>query len=354
MRICSTLAFAALMLSSVGCQLSYYAHSAYHQSKLLSSRISIDRALRSHDVTEEQKRKLRLVQEVKKFAQNDLGLASSQNYTTFVQLDDKYVTYVVQAAYAWELKSYLWHFPLVGSVPYKGYFTRARAEEEARGFPKNQYDTYVRGVSAYSTLGWLQDSVLSSMLQYEDQDLVEVIIHETVHSTLYIKSAADFNERMATFLGQVGMKQFYQQKEGVDSKFIQIADDEIRDQKIFSKFISSELQDLKVWYEANKGKITPEIKTARLKEINQHFASQIKPQLKSGSYSGFEKRELNNAFLLAYKTYEYNLDDFAQVYSHFQGDFKKTLECLKGLKKSKNPDQGLKDLVKTFSSNSHN
>jgi predicted aminopeptidase len=327
----------------------YYAHSAYHQSKLLSSRISIDRALRSGDVTEEQKRKLRLVQEVKKFAENDLGLASTSNYTTFVQLKDKYVTYVVQAAYAWELKPYLWHFPLVGSVPYKGYFTRDRAEEEAKGFPKDEYDTYVRGVSAYSTLGWLQDSVLSSMLRYEDQDLVEVIIHETVHSTLYIKSAADFNERMATFLGQVGMKLFYQQKEGGDSKFIRIADEEIRDQKIFSKFISKELQELKSWYELNKGKVTPETKAARLREINQHFADQIKPQLKSGAYADFEKRELNNAFLLAYKTYEYDLDDFAQVYSHFHGDFKQTLECLKGLKKSRNPDQGLKDLLKGFS-----
>ncbi|NJL24961.1 MAG: aminopeptidase, partial [Calothrix sp. SM1_5_4] len=192
---------AVALAGAVGCHTGYYLHGAYNQSKLLHQRRPIEHALRDSRLSEESKRKLRLVQEVKKFAEEDLKLKPSRNYTTFVQLDEPYVTYIVQASDAWELKPYLWHFPLVGKVPYKGYFRKALAEEEAAGFDRSKYDVFVRGVSAYSTLGWLQDSVLSSMLRYDDTDLVETIIHETLHTTLYIKSAAEFNERMATFMG---------------------------------------------------------------------------------------------------------------------------------------------------------
>jgi hypothetical protein len=107
-------------------------------------------------------------------------------------------------------------------------------------------------------------------------------------------------------------------------------------------FISAVLRVLKIWFEANNGHVTAESKTARLQLIKDHFVATVKPQLGPHSYSDFEKRELNNAYLLAYQTYEYNLDDFAKVYSHFGNDFKKSLEFLKTLKDSKAPDQDLK------------
>jgi predicted aminopeptidase len=322
----------------------YYLHNAYYQSKLINSRKSIDKALRSSKLSDEQKRKLRLVEEVKAFAESRLGLVKTSNYTTYVQLDEPYVTYVVQAAYAHELKSYLWKFPFVGEVPYKGYFKKKYADEEAATFNKNEFDTYVRGVSAYSTLGWFQDSVLSSMLRYDDRDLVEVILHETVHATLFIKDAADFNERMATFLGHEGMKMFYLNKEGKGSAELKKAEDDTHDQNLFSAFITKELQDLKKWYEDNKGKVTADRKAARLKEIQKRF-SELKKKFKSDGYLDFEKRELNNALLLSYQTYEYSLADFEKLFRFNGGDFKRTLNWLMTLKKSKKPDQVLKDFV---------
>lgn len=320
-------------------------HSAYYQSKLAKSRQPIEKALQSDQLSEEQKRKLRLVQEVKAFGESQLGLEKSKNYTSFVQLDEPYVTYIVQAALAYELKPYLWHFPFVGKVPYKGYFRRALADEEAREFDKTKYDTYVRGVSAYSTLGWFQDSVLSSMLRYDDVDLVETILHETIHTTLYIKSAADFNERLATYMGHEGMKLFYLQKEGASSPHLKEAQDATHDQKLFSLFITQELEHLKTWYEENKARMTPELKSERLKEVQKRFVTELKPKLKTKSYSDFEKRDLNNALLLAYKTYEYSLDDFEKVYAHFGRDYRKTLEWMKGLEKQKDPEKALKDFA---------
>lgn len=344
-RILKGLGAGLVLTSSLGCQIGYYVHSAYHQSVLFNNRISIDRALRSSKLTDAQKSKLKLVQEVKVFAEQELGLKASSNYTTYVPLDGPYVTYIVQAAHAYELKPFHWKFPFVGEVPYKGYFSKSRADQEAATFAKDQFDTYVRGVTAYSTLGWFQDSVLSSMLGYQDYDLVEVIIHETVHTTLFIKNAAQFNERMATFLGEQGMRLFYRQKEGDHTNQIRQSNDDSHDRQLFSKFITKEVNDLKKWYETHRGQLKPEDKSARLKELQQRFTNELRPKLKTKSYQEFEKRELNNAFLLAYQTYEYSLDDFQKLFDKNGEDFKKTMAYLTTLKNTSQPDQVLKDYV---------
>ena len=334
-----------MILSCSGCQLGYYLHSAYHQTKLVNRRQKIEAVLKGDKLTDAQKAKLRLVQEVKAYGESSLGLAKSKNYTTFVQLDEPYVTYIVQAAMAFELKPYLWHFPFVGDVPYKGYFVKSMAEEEAASFDKAKYDTYVRGVSAYSTLGWFQDSVLSSMLRYDDADLAETILHETIHTTLYIKSAADFNERMAVFMGHEGMRKFYLQREGTDSAHLKEAVADAADQKLFSAFLTREVEALKSWYEAHRSGMTPTLKEQRLEEIHQRFKSEVRPQLKTKAYGEFEKTKLNNALILAYRTYEYSLADFEKLYAHFKGDFTQTLDWLKGLEKVENPEKKLHEFV---------
>lgn len=338
------------MTSCLGCQIGYYLHSAYNQTKLINRRLKISEVLKQNKLTDVQKAKLRLVQEVKAFGESTLGLKKSKNYTTFVQLDEPYVTYIVQAAHIFELKPYLWHFPFVGDVPYKGYFRKSLADEEAKSFDTTKYDTYVRGVSAYSTLGWFQDSVLSSMLRYDDADLAETILHETIHTTLYIKSAAEFNERMAVFMGHEGMRLFFEQREGKGSPHILEAERDAADQKLFSQFLTKEVEDLKVWYEQNKDKMTLELKAQRLKEIQDRFHKQVRPNLKTKAYTDFETEKLNNALLLAYRTYEYSLEDFEKLYEHFHQNFNETLTWLKGLEKVDKPAEKLRAFVDSFKS----
>jgi predicted aminopeptidase len=239
------LSVVAIALLLCGCQIDYLAHSAYNQSKILRARKPIEKVLADPAVNEETKRKLRLVLEVKKFAEEKLGLSSNRNYLTYVALDRDSVSYVLQVAPFNELSHYEWDYPIVGKMPYKGFFNKDLAKEEAKKFPEDKWDTYIRGVSAYSTLGWFHDPVLSSMLKYSDHDLVNTIIHETVHANVYIKNHADFNERLAMFLGGVGMKEFYTQKEGIDSKTLKDVANEEVDEKTFSEFISRELDGLK-------------------------------------------------------------------------------------------------------------
>ena len=198
-----------LFLGTTGCQFTYLVKSGYEQAKILARRVPLEEALNDASTSEDVKSKLRLAREAREFAERHLGLTKTNNYTSFVTLDRPDVSYVISAAPEYKLEAYLWSYPIVGSLPYKGFFEEAEAKEEATKMHSDGFDTHVRGVSAYSTLGYFNDPILSSMVRYKDEDLVNLIIHESVHATLYVKSSADFNERMAVFLGNKGTEAFY-------------------------------------------------------------------------------------------------------------------------------------------------
>lgn len=332
----------AFLLS--GCQINYYLHTGYQQSKLLWNRVPVEEALKNPKLTEKQKAKLLLAQEAKNFAENELGLKSNGNYESFVFLDRDAVTYVVQVAYANELKSYEWKFPIVGAVPYKGYFKKELAEKEAARFPKSEYDTWIRGVRAYSTLGWFRDPITSPMLLYREHDLVETIIHELTHATIYVKNHAEFNERLATFVGVEGAKLFYQKKEGSDSKTKRLIENEQHDLELFSPFISEELGSLRQWYKETPSDAIIQLKEDRIKDIQRRFDSQVKPRLRTDMFGEFSKRELNNAILMSFQTYVSDLSAFEDLYKKLDEDLPRFIQEILKLKKSKRPDLDLKSL----------
>jgi Predicted aminopeptidase len=337
----------SLLVALSGCQLGYYSKSAYNQMKLLNARVPIDEALKDPALTENERGKLQLAQKARVFAENDLHLKATKNYTSYVKLDRPYVTYVVSAAPKWELKHYYWDYAFVGKMPYKGYFNEADAKELQEELKKEDLDTYMRGVSAFSTLGWFKDPLLSSMLRYKDHDLVNTIIHETVHATLYIKHEADFNERLAMFLGNKGTEIFYIKEEGLESATVKMIQNENHDDKLFSEFISRELKDLAKWYkELPASEHNEEKRQARIALIQEKFKSEVLPGLKSENYKKFAEKPLNNAHLLVFKTYVSDLNDFEQLYQLVGQDFSKFIEACKALEDSKNPSQGLKDLIK--------
>lgn len=335
-----------------GCQISYLAKSGYGQMSLLSKRVPISEVLDKDNVSQEQKAKLLLAQEARIFAEKNLHLTSTKNYTTYVDLGRPYVTYVVSAAPKWELKHYQWSYPFMGEMPYKGFFNEQDAEEENQDLQTKNLDTYLRGVSAYSTLGWFEDPLLSSMLRYDDYDLVNTVIHETVHATIYIKKAADFNERLATFLGNKGTELFYLQKEGPSSNTLKKVQLENEDQKLFSKFISTELKELETWYkQVPANEKSEEARQKRIDQIKEKFVSEIKPQLKTSSLQKFSGAKLNNARLLIYKTYMQDLEDFEKLYELLDKDFSLFIQKCKSLEKADDPAKQLKDLIANLKKN---
>jgi predicted aminopeptidase len=342
--------FLGVCLSLNACQVGYILNNAYHQGRILKRAVPVDDVLQNEKISDDVKKKLVLAQEAKVFAETHLQLKKTKNYSTYVQLDGPYVTYVVSAAPKNELKYYTWWFPIIGSVPYKGYFLSEDAKALAEDLKSQNYDTMVRGVSAFSTLGWFKDPILSSMTSYEDIDLVNTIIHETVHATIYISDNANFNERLATYLGDLGSRLFYQKKEPeLYAKVSQLIDDDDADQKIFSTFISKQIKHLEVWYAEHKN--DPHILLKREKQfdkIRSEFSKNIKPQLKTKRYLRFDESEINNARLMGFKLYMNDLEDFQKLNDHFKSDFSKILAYCKSLEQEKNPEESLKLYIRSL------
>ncbi len=344
----ATLAILVGVLS--GCQLGYVVESAYSQAELLRKRVPIAEALKDPQLKEEERRKLRLAEEAHRFAETNLGLAITQNYTTFVQLDGPYVTYVVSAALKDELKPYLWKYPIIGAMPYKGYFKPDDTKETIAELKAQNLDVYMRGVSAYSTLGWFKDPILSSMLNYRDFDLVNTIIHETLHATIFFESSSDFNESLANFAGEKGAVLFYQKREGPNSPTARAILSDRHDEMIFSEFISKELNDLDVWYAAQKekstGPIAENFRVARIREIQERFTAQVRPKLElKDSYKSFEKKEQNNASLLTYRLYYKDMGDFDLVMEKLGNDFHRFLAYCRTLKNESDPKAKLSEFA---------
>ncbi len=332
--------------------------SAWSQADLLLSRKSIDRILAASNdqmsPSPQVLQKLKLARDAKLFAETYLGLKRTNNYTTFVQLDRPYVSYVVSAAKRHQLAFHSWWFPVVGDVPYKGYFNAEHAKAEALELQKKGYDTYVRGASAYSTLGWFDDPVLSSMLHSTDYDLVNLIIHETVHATIYIKSAADFNERLATYLGDLGAELFFTTKEGVNSPTLSEAANNRSDESLFSNFISREIDELGKWYENEPNKSGADFlerRKLRFQKIQMAFEKNIAGQFRNPKFRERLRQELspdvlNNAWLLSWKLYTYDLSDFRKAFEKLEKDPLRFVAFAKSLEQKSSPESQLKEFIR--------
>jgi predicted aminopeptidase len=213
---------------------------------------------------------------------------------------------------------------------------------------KKDYDVYVRGVSAFSTLGKLNDPLLSSMLSYSDYDLVNTIIHELVHTTLFIKDNIDFNERLAVFVANKGTEIFYLEKEGPESKTLLQTKSENEDDAAFSQFITKELEQLKKWYEDfdHTQKLTSgekeELRQKRFELIKQNFKDQLAQKLKTKSYNNFPTRVMNNATLGNYNTYMKDLSVFENVYAKNGSNISAFLKKCQELNNVDDPEAELK------------
>jgi predicted aminopeptidase len=183
---------------------SYLWQAARGQFALQQRTRPIEQVLRDERTSEREKRLLGAIPGIKAFGERE-GLKATANYVDYVRLDRPYVVWAVSASAELEFKPKLWKFPVVGSVPYLGWYDRGEAERFAEKLRREGWDAEARGVGAYSTLGWFRDPVLSSMLTEGAAalgELAQLILHESVHATLYVPDQSVFNESLASFVAE--------------------------------------------------------------------------------------------------------------------------------------------------------
>ncbi len=195
-----------LLLSVAGCaQLGYYAQAVEGQVSLLSSARPIDQWLADPAVRDDLKSRLRRTQQIRAFAARELGLPDNGSYKNYADLKRKYVMWNVVATPELSMKPQQWCFPVAGCVDYRGYYSKDAAEAFATGLKHQGFDARVSGVPAYSTLGWFNDPVLSTFIEYPEAEVARMVFHELAHHVAYAPGDSQFNESFATAVEEIGV-----------------------------------------------------------------------------------------------------------------------------------------------------
>lgn len=215
-RALPRLSLVLLPLLLAGCQsAAYYAQAAQGQAALLLRREPIARVLARPDTPPDLRQRLEAVQRIRVFAADQLGLPARGQYDSYVELGRPYPVWALTATPELSLEPRTWCYWFVGCLSYRGYFREAAARREADALRARGEEVDLSGVSAYSTLGWFRDPVLSSFVTLPEADLAELIFHELVHQALYVPGDTVFNESLAVAVAEEGVRR-YGRRQGLD------------------------------------------------------------------------------------------------------------------------------------------
>ena len=321
----------ALISAPTAC---YLSRGAWEEAKILSRRQPISELVRDPRTPLDVKDKLRIVLAARQYAKDSLRLRTKDSFTTYSRLDHDTLVLLVSAAYRDTLAPYTWWFPIVGRVPYKGYFDFAAARREAKNLADDGFDVYVRPSDAFSTLGFFNDPLLNTTLKGDTLSLANTVIHELTHNTFYASGQAPFNESFAMFVGARGAAAFFRSRgQEVAARRL---DAEWEDDKLLARFWSTVIKSLDSAYAAH-----PYDKGARIRardtvyaRARQALISEIGPALKTISPRYAERVPLDNASLLARRVYASDLDAFDLVYEREGRNLRESIARVIGLARS--------------------
>lgn len=313
--------FAALVLalgagmSFTACSPLYVIKAGIAEAKILAGRRPLPEVILDPATDERTRGMLTLAMEARTFAQEELRLDVGDSYTSFTQLDSDTLALVLSAAYPDRLVSRTWWFPIVGHVPYRGFFSESDALKEQAELDAEGFDTLLRPTAAFSTLGWFADPILSSLLRSDDVELIETLIHEMSHAHLFVSGRVRFNESFATFVGRAGAVEFFCSREGggPDTVKCERARARWRDAQRYSGFLDGLIAELQGVYADTL--TTREQKMERREAVyaahREVFEADVAPSFESLRFGSFMQRPLNNAVLLGQMRYYHRIADFA-------------------------------------------
>jgi predicted aminopeptidase len=305
----------------------------WHQASMACHSVAVQGVLEDPSADCSAKEKIRFIQEVKRYGEERLGLKRTKNYTTYLEVKGP-ILYAITACEKDRFNLRTWSFPIAGEVTYKGFFTEGDAEEERHSLEGENLDTFVQPVYAYSTLGWLRDPIFSSMLAQSHAALTNLILHEMTHATIYFKGRTDFNEQVATFVGNRGAIAFLSGKCGPDSEEVREAIAMQEDDLLFSRWIDQACEQLSSLYARDLPREKKLRKREKIFQSLQEDFEKIAARFKTGCYRNLGKVELNNATLMAYRQYVHGLERFEALYEDCGRDLRKVVECFKEMRRS--------------------
>lgn len=327
----------ALLLCTVGCTWTHYlAQAAGGQLEILEKRRPLDEVVADPDVPPRIRRLLAEVPRIKAFGETQ-GLKATPNYRSYADLQRPAVVWVVSATEELSFTPKKWSFPIVGSVPYLGWFSKDDAERFAFDLRQEGWEVDVRTASAYSTLGWFEDPVLSTMIHDGPEDLGEladVVLHESTHATHYVDGQTAFDESIANFVGDRLAVRWLAQVVGPDAA-------ETR------AFIESEHERLR--------RITLMRQTYRV--LAQLYATDLPKNVKRVEKQLVltrlrtevgARRPINNATLFELESYRGGEEELDRLLVACDGNFPRFVAALKTISKDSFDEPQQRDLAKVI------
>jgi predicted aminopeptidase len=333
--LCVLIGLSSLLLTSTGC---YIYRGALAEAWVLRHRRPIAAVIADSATSASDRAKLGLVLDARRFAAESIGLRAGKSFTTYTVLRHDTLVLVVSAAYRDQLRPVTWWFPIVGRVPYKGFFDFRAALRAATALDARGFDTNVRPSPAFSTLGFFNDPLVSTTLEDDSLELANTVIHELTHNTFYAGSQATFNESFANFVGYRGAAAFFRAR-GSDSA-AQTVDAAWADTRTMGAVWTDVYESLDSAFRAH-----PDDRAARLaardtiyQKLRERLVTDVAPRLRLVRPTALARVRLDNASLLARRVYLTGLDGFDAVYDRCGGSLRCAVARIIALARSEPSD----------------
>lgn len=328
-----TLIFILLLLLAFNWDLvSYGLGQARGQFKVLYEAKPIEEYLNDPTYSNDKKDKIRLIQEIRQYAFDSLGLDYSDSYTKLYDQGGKAILWNVTACEPYQLKAVKWSFPIIGSFSYKGFFDMDKAQSFEQNLKGEGFDTNIREVGGWSTLGILNDPILSNMLDRSEGSLANLIIHELTHGTLFIKDGVSYNENLASFVGDYGAIRFLKQKYGEDSKEFLHYQNAKLDRDLYINFALQQAKSLDSLYKTFDNTLSIEQKESLKATFIEQFVNEVRnlPYKNENYKKLFQQNSPNNTYFMSRIRYRAKQNEFKQEFEEqFASNFPKYLKHLK-------------------------
>ncbi|ODS84439.1 MAG: aminopeptidase [Cytophagaceae bacterium SCN 52-12] len=314
--------------------LSYGWMQAKGQLHILRNVREVSEILENPSYPDSVKQKILLIQEIKKFGVDSLGLSPSRNYTTFYDQQGKKLMWLLTASEKYKVEAVSWKFPVVGEFPYKGFFDSTRAYSEKAALAGKGYDTHMGEAAAWSMLGYVRDPILSGMLERTEGRLANLILHELTHGTLFVKGDMELNENLASFVGDWGAVQFLNYKYGPDSPQLKRYELQKKYQDAWSQHMLRGAGQLDSLYSTFTETLSSQVKDSLKQEVLDEILSRADTLLE-GKYPLDSQAKASgiassNAYFISYKTYRSRQNVFREEFSsRFNSNFPRYLHYLK-------------------------
>lgn len=308
----------SLCLFLAGCEsISYYSQAILGQLSILSKREAIEDLIADDRSSPELKSKLSTILDIRAFAESEMLLPVEDNYDSYVDVDRPFVVWNVFAAAEFSMTPHNWCYPIAGCVSYRGYFAEADAQRYAARLDDDGLDVYVGGVSAYSTLGWFSDPVLSTIINRDDYQLAALLFHELAHQLIYIPGDTEFNESFATAIEREGLRRWLAAS-NVDAaeshNIVQLAQLNTQRREEFVALVAAVVSELDTIYASDSSEdFKRQAKAEVFTEMQSDYAALKNNWNGYDGYDAWMSRELNNAQLNTVATYFNWVPAFEQI-----------------------------------------